>query len=529
MNSRNTLAALVALTPLAVATPLDVGVAPAIATLVQESADARIEKGRGLLAQGKVAEAQIEFDAAAAAEPGVKTSVWVTRGWIAGLRFDDALLAIDELKAKKASAGLVDYLYGMAFLGQAKNAVATGATGQYTQSQFEDALRSLKKAVNADAARFADAWLALAEAAWYSQDLEAGREAADKALAFDRSNPEAQVIQGRVHFSAYVAEQDAAAKDKLWNSTYAAFEKAIVLLGTPDMLARQSLLADVHVQMGYLKGWKEDKVGAGASFANALAWDPSRIDFPKAYALLGSVGFLAMCEEGSARFTARAGESDARNATASWWRGFAQFENAKWAECEASFRNAVRLWPAFVNSWYYVYRAAFSQQRYAEAIEGLVKFRQLDAEGLVQTIAGDLDRNRSVLNGLIAWCVDPEKQKGALRNEDAAMICALFTQLEPGEARHWNNLGLFVRDQGCAAHEAWSEAGPRSAAGAVGSRPCGLRACPRAQAQGPEHRQRHRGDAALLLEPRVRPRRGDVQALEPARARRARAHGHLAR
>ncbi len=448
MNYQLSLAALVALAPLSVAGSHSVEPSPSVGRIAEESADARIEKGRALLAQGKVAEAQVEFDAAAAAEPGVKTSVWVTRGWIAGLRFDDALLAIDELKAKKASAGLVDYLYGMAFLGQAKNAVATGAAGQYTQSQFEDALRSLKKAVNADAARFADAWLALAEAALYAQDLEAGREAAEKALAFDRNNPEAQVILGRVHFSAYVAEQDAAAKDKLWNSTYAAFEKAIVLLGTPDVIARQSLLADVHVRMGYLKGWKEDRVGAGASFANAVAWDPSRVDFPKAYALLGSVGFLAMCEEGSARFSARAGENDARNATASWWRGYAQFENAKWAECEGSFRNAVRLWPAFTNSWYYVYRAAFSQQRYAEAIEGLVKFRQLDAEGLVQTIAGDLDRNRSVLNGLIAWCADTEKQKGPARNEDAAMICELFTRLEPEEARHWNNLGLFVRDQG---------------------------------------------------------------------------------
>lgn len=441
------LAQLLLVAPLALPTTAASSAAVA-ATCLQESAEARIEKGRALLAQGKVAEAQAEFDAACEQEPGTKTRVWKTRGWIAGLRFDDALVAIEELKAEKAPAGLVDYLFGMAFLGQAKDAIANGRAGQYTQGQFEDALRSLKQAVKTDAARFQDAWNGLAEAAWYSQDLEAGREAAEKAIAFDRQNPDGHVILGRVLFSSYVAERDAAAKDALWKSTYAAFEKAVTLLGTPAELPRQSMLAEVHVQLANLHGWKQDLASASASFASAVSWDPSRVNFPQAYNLLGSTGFLAMCEDGSKRFAARAGENDARNATASWWTGFAQFENAKWPECEASFRNAVRLWPAFANSWYYVYRAAFSQQRYAEAVDALYKFRQLDPEGLVQTLAGDLGRNTGVLNGLIAWCADPEKQKGAVRNEDAAMICELFTRLEPDVARHWNNLGLFVRDQG---------------------------------------------------------------------------------
>ena len=420
----------------------------ALSSLQEASADARIEKGRALLAQGKLTEAQAEFDAACQQEPSPKTRVWKTRGWIAAQRFDDALGAIDELKAENAPAGLVDYLFGLAFLGQAKQAVATTGGGQYTQGQFEDALRSLKKAVRTDAARFQDAWTALAESAWYCQDLEAGREAAEKALAFDRQNPDVHVILGRVRFSAYVAEQDAAAKEELWKSTYAAFEKAVTLLGAPTEVPRQSLLAEVHVQLGNLHGWKADMASAAASFASAVSWDPARVNFPQAYNVLGSTSFLAMCEDGSKRFAARAGENDARNATASWWTGFAQFENAKWPECEASFRNAVRLWPAFANSWYYVYRAAFSQQRYAESIEALYNFRRADPEGLVQTIAGDLGRNTGVLNGLIAWCADPEKQKGPVRNEDAAMICDLFTRLEPEVSRHWNNLGLFLRDQG---------------------------------------------------------------------------------
>ncbi|MBM3991893.1 MAG: hypothetical protein FJ298_12915 [Planctomycetes bacterium] len=417
-------------------------------SLSQESAEARIEKGRALLAQGKLAEAQAEFDAACEQAPNPTTRAWKTRGWIAALRFDDALLEIEALKSAGAPAGLVDYLFGMAFLGQAKDAIANNRAGQYTQSQFEDAARSLKLAVKTDAARFQDAWTALAEAAWYSQDLEAGREAAEKALAFDRQNPDVHVILGRIGFSRYVAEQDTAAKETLWKSTYTSFERAVNLLGTPTQLPRQALLAEVHVQLGNLHGWKSDMTSAAASFASAVGWDPARVNFPQAYNVLGSAKFLGMCEDGSKRFAARAGENDARNATVSWWTGFAQFENAKWPECEASFRNAVRLWPAFANSWYYVYRAAFSQQRYAEAIEALYNFRRADPEGLVQTLAGDLGRNTGVLNGLVAWCADAAKQKGPPRNEDAAMICDLFTRLEPDVSRHWNNLGLFLRDQG---------------------------------------------------------------------------------
>ena len=167
-------------------------------------------------------------------------------------------------------------------------------------------------------------------------EQKTAREAAEKALAFDRQNADVHVILGRIQFSRYVAEPDAAAKEALWKTTYAAFEKAMSLLGTPAEFPRQSLLAEVHVQLANLHGWKQDLSAASASFASAVSWDPSRVNFPQAYNLLGSTGFLGMCEDGSKRFAARAGENDARNATVAWWTGFAQFENAKWPECEAS-------------------------------------------------------------------------------------------------------------------------------------------------------------------------------------------------
>lgn len=424
-------------------------VAPAPAHFApQESVEALLERGRALLLESKLVEAQAAFDAAALAEPGARTRAWVARGWIASWKIDEALEVIEEIKKDPAAEKLVDYLFGHAFLALAKREIATTGGGQYTQGQFEDALRHFKLAAKTTASSWTDLWLGLAESAWYAQDIEAGHDAAARAIQLSPKLPLAHVLAGRLLFSSYIIEADERAKAKLWEKAHANFQEAITLYGTPAEYAQQSALAEAHTQCGDLQGWKKDLAAAGKSYALAIEWDPAVVKFPAVHALLGAEPFLACIEDGAARFQARAGDKDARNATTAWWKGFAQFENAKWADSEASFRRAVELWPAFTNSWYYVFRAAFSQQRYEEAIEALKNYRRIDTEGLVATLAGDFGRNEGVLNGLIGWCADPAKQKGRVRNEDAALICELFTKVQPEVARHWNNLGLFLRDAG---------------------------------------------------------------------------------
>jgi tetratricopeptide (TPR) repeat protein len=46
--------------------------------------------------------------------------------------------------------------------------------------------------------------------------------------------------------------------------------------------------------------------------------------------------------------------------------------------------------------------------------------------------------------GLIGWCATLERP----RNLDAAYLAELLTAAFPDEPRHWNNLGLFLRDEG---------------------------------------------------------------------------------
>lgn len=416
----------------------------------QESVDALIQRGRALLAAGKPVEAQAAFDEAAVLDnQSTRTKVWVVRGRIANARFDEALEGCDELKAAKAPAADVDYLFGLAFLGVAKLAVSSQNSGNFTQSQFEDAFMHLQRALKADEARYSDAWLPLAEAAWYAQDLVVARNAADRAAALEPTNFECFAMLGRIVFSVYIAESDETAKETHWKDALAAFQKAVALLAEPTDPWLRNRLAEMHAQCGNLHGWKQDKPAASASYAAAMAWDPSRVDFGQVHTVLGAEAFLGCINDGVPRFLALHDERDPLYATLSWWNGFARFENAQWAESEAAFRTAVALWPSYANSWYYVFRATFSQQKYPESIEALRTYSRADPEGLTATLASDWGRNLQALNYLIGWCADAGKRTPpSVLNEDAAFLCGLLTKVEPQVARHWNNLGLFLRDQG---------------------------------------------------------------------------------
>jgi tetratricopeptide (TPR) repeat protein len=419
------------------------------AVAAQESVDALIQRGREQLAAGKLAEAQARFDQAATLDGSTpKTRVWVVRGWIANGKLDDAMQGADELVSQKAPAADTDYLFGLTFLALAKQSIAANGGGNFTQSQLEDSYTHLKRALKADAERYRDAWLSLAEAAWYAQDLAAAREAGEKAIGVEPRNPDAFAMLGRVAFSQYIAETDEAKKEEHWKAALAAFTKTVSLHGEPDDPWKRSALAEAHDQCGNLHGWKADKTAAAASYSAGIGWDPSRVNFAQVHTLLGAEEFLACVLEGSARFQRRHPDGDPLFATVAWWTGFAQFENARWADAESSFRAAVKLWPSFANSWYYVFRSAFSQQRYPDALEALHTYAEAQPVEIAGTLAGDFARNLSVLGYLIGWCADPEKQGGEPRNADAAFLCELLTRLEPAVPRHWNNLGLFLRDQG---------------------------------------------------------------------------------
>lgn len=413
----------------------------------QEGAETLVKRGRAALAAGKIDEAVADFAAAYELDPSPHSRVWVIRGWIAKGESQDALGAADELRGAGARADDVDYLFGLAMLGLAKSSLTSGGSA-YTQSQFEDAAAALARATKSDAERYPDAWPALAECAWYAQQLPVARAAADKAVALEPSSPRARALLGRVAFSQYSGAQDAAEKQAFWQTARDAFEQAVKLFGSPADAWLRNELADAHQQLGHLHAFADDKPKASEHYSAAIGWDPSKVDFGAVRSVLGSELAAACMKSGEERFLATHSATDPTYATLSWWTGLSHFESAAWPECEASFRRAVELWPAYANSWYYVFRATYAQKKYGEALESLRTYHAMASEGLVQSLGGDKRLNVQVLDFLVGWCAEPGNHNGRARNLDAAFLAELLTALEPEVSRHWNNLGLFVRDHG---------------------------------------------------------------------------------
>lgn len=422
----------------------------------QETVEALIEQGRAQLAEGQVAKAVELFARAAELDAGsLRTRVWVVRGAIAQGAFEDALVAVDELRAVRAPSADTDYLFGLAMFGFAKASLPSGG-GAFTQSQFEDASAALRRALDADAPRYRDAWQVLAECAWYGQDLERARAAAAKAVEIEPRSAAASALLGRVAFSQYSAATVAEQKQTHWDAARSAFENAVKHFGEPTEPWLRNALADAHVQLGHLHAFAEAKPQAAQHYAAAIGWDPSKVDFGAVRNVLG-VELAGPCFlDGEKRFLATHEATDPLYATLSWWLGLNAFESAAWPECEAAFRRAVALWPGYANSWYYIFRAAFSQQKYSDALAALHKYEEAAPEGLVESLNGQKALNLQFIEYLVGWCADGAKHSGRPLNLDAAFLSEVLTRIDPQVSRHWNNLGLFVRDHGDALR--WSKA-----------------------------------------------------------------------
>jgi tetratricopeptide (TPR) repeat protein len=416
-----------------------------------ETVEGLIAQGRARLADGSPLEAQAAFDRAAELDGGSPGSrVWVLRGWIAARRVDETLLAVDDLKREGASESDLDYLYGLAFLEQARASIASRGGDRYTQGQVEDAARLLSKALAADPERYRDAWAALAEAAWRAGTLEEARAAAEHAVGLEPHCAAAQALLGRIAFAQHSAADragDTVARDEDWSAALAAFRAAIDALGEPSDAAQRAELADLYVQCGNLHAWKQDLEAAAGDYAAAMAADPGRVDYNAVHTALGPEAFATSVAGALARFEAAGAPAGEGLATLLWWHGYALYEGSSWSEAEGAFRRALAAWPAYTSAWYYVFHACVAAQRRAEAVGALQSWLDADAGGLVAALSADAAGGAGTLESLVGWCADPARQQGRPRNEDAALLCDVLTRLQPDVSRHWNNLGLFLRDR----------------------------------------------------------------------------------
>ncbi len=374
----------------------------ALASPVDGTVEQLLAAARELLLDERPEEALVWFEQAAEADShSFRTRLWVLRAWMDLGRSNDTLDAIDELSRSGETGPELDYLYGMAFARRAQGHIAAGVTDSSVQMNFIDAVDQLQSAVNAAPQRFSDAYLALAESAWYVQDLEVARDAAEQAVRYHPEQGRAWLQLGKVAMSQFRTAQGVEAwgdqAGAHWSRAHAAFERAVEVLGRPvDRPARQARLADAALQLGHARVWKQRVPQAADAYAVAIGWSPATQDYSTLYNLLqppqpatsaaGAPGpsapsrpnsgapseaapeplpaatyFHRALEEGTRRFQETFGPDDPRDAGLLWWLGWARGAMGRPADAEQAYLASLAKEPAYVNAWFQVALARFAQ------------------------------------------------------------------------------------------------------------------------------------------------------------------------
>ncbi|MCA8980660.1 MAG: hypothetical protein KDC14_11595, partial [Planctomycetes bacterium] len=421
------------------------------ALFVQGIAAEEITAGRALL-DTDPRKALEHFERALELQPGNAVERWVIRGWIAVGRTNDALDRIEELRDAGADQALCDYLFGYSFAGKAAQHVAEG-TGGLAAMNYGDAVTYFQSALEKDPATYADAWYALADAAWWAAQLDVARDAAQHALEQEGAGAREQFVLGKVAFSQYSAlSQDEAQKDLAqahWQAALDAFSAAIAALGNPTAPADRVLLANASLQRAYVLVWGQRAAEAQEDYTRAMSYDPTIVDFAAALEQLGDEKFLAALNEASARFEKLYGKRTASDATMLWWLGWARNAAKDYAGAEEAMLAAVQKWPAYSNAWWTIASARYSRQDFDGAVDAIFTFQQADAEGLIGTVQSNPARNLALLEGMVAYYASNyEQSRDAEKASRAARLALIQAEASPEHSPYWNNAGLFFRDAG---------------------------------------------------------------------------------
>ncbi len=404
-------------------------------------------EGRQLLREGRPEEAQAAFERASALDGGsLESRTWILRAWLEQGRNNDALDAVDALVRGGEQGPETDYLYGMAFERRARDKVLEGTADASVRMNFEDAVSSLSKALESAPERFDDAWPALANAAWMTLDLARAREAAEVAVQRHPEGADEQLLLGRIAFSQFREAYDAGggwspASEAAWQRAQAAFRAA----GERYDAARAGqdvALADARLQLAHALLWKEDAAGAREALSAAIAAAPDAIDFAAEQPLFDAATFHAALRDGLARWRARPDADPAREAVACWWLGWASWAVGENEQAERELLAALEREPAYTSAWFYVALARYAREDWPGTIEALRAAWQADPAAVVAEVQADLEQNLARLSFVVGWCAREE------RPADAATVARIVAEAAPQAPGSWNDLGLFLRDQG---------------------------------------------------------------------------------
>jgi Tfp pilus assembly protein PilF len=406
-----------------------------------------IAEGRRLLDLRQPTEAEGLFLQAAELDGNTAaTRMWVLRAQMdQGGRSNDTLDAIEALRAA-ADGPDFDYLFGMAFARRAEEQLSLRAP-QAIAMNFQSAIELLGKATRVDPERYRDAFLPLARAAWYESDLPVARAAVEEAFRRYPQDPEVAFELARIALSQFSEARDDEARvgeaELHWTTARDGFLRAVELSREPKASdpRGQSLLAQAYLQLGHTLMWKDLKDEAQAAYVGALGWNPAIADLTALHRMFGDERLGALLEPAATAFEKRFGKTDARDAALLWWLGYTRYAARRPAEAEAAFRDALAKAPSYANAWFYVALCRYDQKDFAGASDALQRGFALDGAAIIAEARGDRNHVAKV-----EYLIGPAVEAG--RFAEASVLAEICAQAASTEARHWNNLGFFRREEG---------------------------------------------------------------------------------
>lgn len=373
-----------------------------------------------------------------------RSKVWDLRGQMTSGLLNDVLKEIDKLSRERQGPG-TNYLYGMAFAIKADQALTSGITDGTVGTYMIDAQNFLEQAVENDGDRFDDAYVILCKVARGNFDLEASIRAGEKAVKAYPKDPIAHIALGTAQVDRYSQiASDEARKDEvagLGESMVSHLEIGVKLLPAEKDHSRAPEHARGWKKLGEAQLWIKNTKAAGDAYAEAMAWDPSQIDFGQLWSSLGE-GFIPCLDKGKQAFQKRYGKELQSDALLLWWLGYARFYSGN-AEMNAiaqeELLESVRKWPAYANSYYYVMHLRYAVSDLDGAVDIMLEFWKANPTAAVSTVTNDLAGAKPYIASLVSHCY-------ANRKLDGAVLAELLANADlPGDA-HWSDRGLFLRD-----------------------------------------------------------------------------------
>jgi tetratricopeptide (TPR) repeat protein len=224
--------------------------------------------------------------------------------------------------------------------------------------------------------------------------------------------------------------------------------------------ANQASLAQAAIDHGNTLMWKQLRDDAADAYALAATWSPDEVDYVQLRTIFeapdretGAPGpesargkqteirtFNRVCEGGAKGFVEVFGAEDPRGLALFWWLGYSRLELGNFAGAEEAFLVTLDKDPE-ANSWFYLAMSRYLRQENERAISALARGWETDPAAILTEMKLDAENHIARLEVLTGWAF----AEGRLM--DCALLSEICAETALKDARHWHNLGIFLRDE----------------------------------------------------------------------------------